>query len=245
MAFLCVSALAVLLPSAALNAQAEPAPVGNEADPGFSTQPTSQPPSRNEDVPLDLRPLPSPLFAEAALRLTHRPAVDLGPAVGFGVGFTLGVRWAMLWNQVELATTLDFGYAQHRKNVPAYRINSQGVQEKFGGQRFGSENTFGALQIAKLHVPYVHPWVGVGGGLAIGYFNSDEPAFNGAGTHEYRPYAQFAGGLAVLLSGQSYLDVHVGYFAMASNPAFTGADGLPRRVFGDLFAFGLAYGSRL
>lgn len=219
-------------------------PAATQGDPGPAPAPW-QAPARNEDLPLDLHPLPPRLFAEASLRLTNRPAVDLGPAVGFGVGFTLGVRWAMLWNQIELATALDFGYAQHRKNVTGYRLNDQGVEEKFGGQRFASENTFGALQIVKLHVPYVHPWVGVGGGLAIGYFSSDERAFNGAGTHEYRPYGQVAGGLTVLLSGQSYLNVHVHYFAMSSNPSLGGVDGLPKTVFGDLFAVGVAYGSRL
>ncbi|MDX2020829.1 MAG: hypothetical protein SF187_11355 [Deltaproteobacteria bacterium] len=244
MAFLCVSALAVLLPPSALFAQAEPAPAAGPGDPGPAAPPWEAAPG-GENTQLDLRPLPPRVFAEAALRLTTRPSVDLGPTVGFGVGFTLGVRWAMLWHQVELATALDFGYAHHRKNVAGYRINERGVEEKFGGQRLGSENTFGALQIAKLAVPYVQPWVGVGGGVAIGYFSSDERGFDGDGTHTYRPYAQVAGGLAVPIAGQSYLDLHVNYFAMTSNPRFAGKDGVATSVFGDVFVFGVAYGSRL
>jgi hypothetical protein len=249
-AFLCVSAFAAVASWTPLWAQAEPAPPLTPAelsDPGQASEEPSAPPPAPlpSGLPTDLMPLPPPSFAEASLLLTQRPGADPTTKTGIGIGLTLGIRWAMLWQQVELSTALDFAYAHHRKNAEGVRTLPNGMEETFDGERLSSENTFGALQILMIHLPYVRPWVGVGGGLGVGYFSSDEKDFRPGSTRAYRPYAQFAGGLAFVLWGQNYIDLRVDYHAMNTNPIFQTAAGVPKNVFGDLLTIGLAFGSRL
>ena len=248
--FLCVSAFAAAASWAPLWAQAEPAPPLSTAelsDPGqASGEPSAPPPGPTAaELPADLAPLPHPYFAEAALRLSQRPGADSTPKIGFGVGLSLGFRWAMLWQQVELSTALDFAYAQHRKNVDGVRILPNGMEETFDGQRLSSENTFGALQILMLHLPRVRPWLGVGGGLGVGYFSSDEKEYRPGSARAFRPYAQFTGGLAFLVWGQNYVDLRVDYHVMTQNPVFQTATGASKNVFGDLLTLGVGFGSRL
>lgn len=233
------------LPWLPLWAQAEPAPPETSHDAGAPGSPPASSAPQAAELPGDLLAPTPPYFAEAAIRLAQRPGVALGPQLGVGVGLTLGARWLTLWQQIELATALDFAYAQHRKDVQGIRLLPNGMEETFGGQRLNSENTFGALQTFMLAVPFVRPWVGVGGGVAVSYFSSDEKAFRPGSTRAYRPYGQFAGGIAIALRGQNYLNLRVDYHVMTHNPQLQTESGVPQTVFGDLVTVGVGFGSRL
>ena len=248
MTILCATAfvsLAALPAPVALWAQAEPAPPSaiEPADPGSATNGGAA--ATPDDLKGDFVPPAPPFFAEVAFRLTQRPGADPGPKLGVGIGLTLGGRWAELWRLVELSIALDFAYAHHRADVQGVRLLPNGQEETFDGQRLSSENTFGALQRFSLLLPLVRPWVGVGTGLSLGYFSSDETVFRPGGARALRPYGHFAGGVALPLAGQTYLDLRVDYHAMTDNPEFKTAAGDSRRVFGDLFGIAVAFGSRL
>lgn len=227
---------------AALVAQAEVAP---DADPGEAEVP------RAADLPpVDnlLPPPPPPFFTEATVRLSYRlgPASDnAGPPVGVGFGFTLGGRYALIGNRVELAAAADFAYAHHRKGVEGVRTLPSGQLETFDGEQVISENTFGAMQLASLLFAGVTPWVAVGGGLAVGFFESDAPRLRPGTQRAYRPYGQLAAGARFpLAEGPFYIDARVDYHLMLSEPALGTEAGERPQVLGDLVAVGAAFGSR-
>ena len=225
----------VLVLTAALLAQAE-------ADPQAEAP-------RYEELPRGgnaLPPVPGPIFVEAVVRMAYRlpPASDnAGPALGIGFGLMLGRRYALLGNRLELAAALDFGYAHYNKRVQGARTLN-GVQEAFEGQQVISENTFGVLHIFNFLFANVRPWVGAGGGLSVGYFESDAPAFRPGASHAYRPYAQIAMGASVPLTTAVYVDLRIDYHLMLNNPLFTPETGASKQVLGDFITGGLAVGSR-
>ncbi len=221
-------------------AQAEAAP-----DPGPAPElaPSASLPRVHNELPV----APPPIFAEAAVRLSIRlpPASNnAGPPLGVGFGFMLGSRYALIAHRLELALALDFGYAHHNKGVQGERTLPNGLTETFDGQQVISENTFGVLHLFNFVFAQARPWVGFGGGLGVGYFESDTPAFRPGATRSYRPYGQIAGGVSVPITEPLYVDLRVDYHLMLTEPVFTPESGEAQQVLGDLVTVGVAFGSR-
>lgn len=238
-----VGALFVLAGSA-LVAQAEPAPDAASGDDPAETAPSTElPPVQNV-----LHPPPPRLFTEAAVRASHRlaPASDnAGPAWGIGFSFAFGGRYAYVADRIELGVALDFGYAQHSQDEQGLRTLPSGEEQVFEGQQLISESTFGVTHVASAVFERVRPWVGVGGGLAVGHFDTDAPAFRPGARRAYRPYVLGSAGVAVpLWSGPTYVDVRVDYHRMFGNGDFTSEQGTTTQVLGDLLGFGAGFGSR-
>lgn len=193
-------------------------------------------------------PPPPPVWTEAAVRLTYRPAPasdEAGPALGFGFGFGLGMRYGLPCGHFEFGTSLDFGYAHHQREVVGVRVLPNGTEESFEGQREITENTFGVLQVATLLAGRWRPWGGLGGGLAVGFFDSPERSFRPGSDRAYRAYGHAAIGLQFVVQGQTYLNLRLDHQGMLGDAAFATSDGQSRRVFGDLVMAGISLGSRL
>jgi Outer membrane protein beta-barrel domain len=170
---------------------------------------------------------------------------DVGPVLGFGIGFGGEYRYAHLWEILELGASLDLGYLRHSKGVTGVRTGPGGVEETFSSTRLVEDSQFVVMQTAALRFETQHRfWVGGGVGLAIGSFHSDEKSLRPGDARAKRIAGRFAAGYEYDLSDETFVGARMDYSLMLMEPTYKTATSQSLSVFGDTFTFGLTVGSR-
>lgn len=221
-----------------------------------------EPGARAEGAPQGGRavgPSPLPAFdvtavARGSLRLPPR---DLGPALGFGFALSAELRYLSVQPWLALGAQLDLGHLRHARDVEGTRTGPDGQEQTFPGFRILADNQFCLLQTLGAARPVLgHParaWLGLGGGLALGDFQSDERTLRPGSATALRAVTRAALGLEIDLTdgepGGAFLAVRADLTHPLRATRFAsrspdGAAGPPVRLFGDTLTLGMAIGSR-
>jgi len=195
-------------------------------------------------------PLPPPpriaIFAIGRGSYRLPPAGDdVGPAIGFGIGFGGEYRYAHLWEILELGASLDLGYLRHSKGVTGVRTGPGGIDETFSSTRLIEDSQFVVMQTAALRFETQHRfWVGGGVGLAIGNFYSDEKDLRPGDLRAKRVAGRFAAGYEFDVSDEAFVGIRLDYSLMLLEPTYKTDTSQSLSIFGDTLTLGLTVGSR-
>jgi hypothetical protein len=201
---------------------ADPGPAGPaEAAPAEPGPPKSAGPA----APAAPAPAPEaagPPMATASIiaGLASRIGTDasrLGPTVGFSFGASLQHRYAVLSPELVLGLAADFLYYRFSNAAPDRTI---------------TETTFALLQTFDVRNGATHVWFGAGGGVAVGFFSSND--LSPATASARQPFARVVGGADVAINAQAAVGFRAGYMSMLTSGAQTTGPGDPIKLFVDL-----------
>lgn len=244
-----------------------PAPRLLSPDPGLQPPPPWAPPapptpwSSSPGAPLPPPP-PAPYAPatppRARIAVAPRFAYRLGdagrtisPAAGFGVGGTVEV--AYLRGQTrgdpqaespwEAAVGLDFGFDWFATSETGTVI-VEGIARTFGATRVVSETSFVLVHTVAARWRQVRPFLTVGGGMGLGYFDSVTTALLPGTASDTHLLGRGLVGVDVALAPLWGVTVRADYTAVRSASPFRTADGRTLALFGDLFDLGVGFAYR-
>jgi hypothetical protein len=180
------------------------------------------------------------------------------PSTGFGVGGTIeisylrvpGVRTGspstgprapsrVTW---EAALGIDFAHDRfaisERGSVPI-----EGTETTFASTRVVSETSFVLVHTAAARVGWVRPYLTLGGGLGLGYFDSAASDLRPGSAREAHLLGRVAFGVDVTLAHSWIAAIRADYTAVRGASPMVTDTGRTLTIFGDLFDLGagLAY----
>ena len=156
-----------------LVAQAEPAPDPEPPPPPPepAQAPETPPAAAGDPAPEGVGPQDFALTISAGgVKRVGKTSELVGPDYGFEVATTVAFTYARLAN-VELSLGVGFAYQRFRKTVQVVT-----PLDSFEDERTTSFYAFEAHQGVALPLGFARPWADVGGGFALAYFASREPA---------------------------------------------------------------------
>lgn len=232
---------------------------GPEAAPPATTARPQPAAAHGDAEPAPVPPAPGEDEAAVARRQRHRVAVmprfsyrlgDAGqavsPAPGFGVGGTFERVYLRLApsRSLRAEATLGVDFAHDR-----FATGEQGtvvvgtMPRTFGATRVISETSFILIHTVALRAGRVRPYVTVGGGLGVGYFNSVAMEFDPGSARDAHLLGRATAGVDVAVKRAVQVSLRVDYTAVRGVTRFVTSDGRSLPVFGDLFAIamGIAY----
>jgi hypothetical protein len=215
---------------AALLAQAEPAPAPASAPPPLL--PPSAAALATPDNALSVH-------ARFAYRLGNEGS-RLGPAAGFSLGGSFERRYLVAPDgRFELGAAVDFFYDRFSRGVTGSSMVAPGQEQPFAAQRTLSQTSFALLQTAGLRAGPVRPFVAVGVGLTLAYFNTPEADLRPGTANATQPLGRAVAGVDIAVSHAASLTVRADYTHLWTRPTFVTTAGQSYDLFGDLFDMGL------
>ena len=211
-------------------AQAQPAPV--------AAPPAAAPAALPVFVPLDNR---IAVVASYARRLGDEAAV-IGPRNGFGVGGSYERRILPLPHDFELGAGVNFFYDKFQTGVTGTTMVTPGQIQTYQGERVLSQTSFAATAVAAWRWRRLRPYVQVGGGFTIAYFDTPEGVYQPGNQTAVQPLIRTTGGLDVAITRDIAITARVSYTHLFTRPTFTtmpeGGAGATLSILGDLFEAG-------
>ena len=179
---------------------AEPAPPASAPGPAEQAPPPAAPgpapvaPAPAAPAPAATAPAaapPPPLVAEPApppansvsvhVRYAYRLGSDgdsVVPAAGFSLGGEFEHRLVGFRNGIEIGAATNFFYDRFSKDVVVSSVGSTGTLESSVGTRTLSQTSFALLETTGWRYADMRLFVGLGGGLSVGYFASPDMSSN-------------------------------------------------------------------
>jgi hypothetical protein len=208
--------------------QAEPAPPEPGKPPPPAAAPVPSPPDPDAE--------PADYFVGLAVGGSRRlapSADDVPPALGFSVSTLIGRYYALLGEHIQLGVAFHFAYDRYAKEVTV-TLPRNGSELTFDDRRTVAHYDFSVLQTASTTVGPVRPFLGVGGGLGVGYFSTLEPPLSPGDARMVRPLLRAGAGADVGLSSpRTRLGLELDYAHLFRKPTFTTDDGRHLSIFGD------------
>jgi hypothetical protein len=193
--------------------------------------------------PVAATPAPSvpPNGVSVHARFAYRVGAEgstIGPAAGFSLGGMFERRYLGTRGGVELAAAVDFFHDQFSASVVGSAPDATGVETEYPGQRTMSRTSFALLQILAWRATDLRLFVGVGGGVSIGYFSSPELQFRPGSASAAQPLARGVVGAEFSLTRLMAIVVRADYSHAFTRPIFTTDTATTHSLFGDILDAG-------
>jgi hypothetical protein len=163
---------------------AEPAPTTGPAEPAPKAAAPGAAPAAPARPSTSAMPPPPPPAAEppptppntvsVLVRYAYRienGGTDLVPAAGFSLGGEFERRLLGFQNGFELGLATDFFYDRFARDVVSTAIGPTGEPESVVATRTLSQTSFALMETTGWRYGDMRLFVGIAGGLAVGYFN--------------------------------------------------------------------------
>ena len=219
-------------------AQAEPAPPAAAppaAEPG-PAEAAPAPPAPAPEPAAEATPVEPAYFLAVGFgggRRLAPAAADVPPAYGLAVSTVIGRRYALVYDRVELGAAFHFAYGRFSKGVTATTVQN-GMEVSFDDIRSVAHYDFALVQTIAVVLGPVRPFAGVGLGLGLGHFLTQEKDYRPGTARVTRPLARANLGFDVALPAS---DLRIGadldYARLFNVPTFTTEAGRPLQVFGE------------
>lgn len=210
----------------ALLSQADPAP---PPVPGPAAAPAGQVTPATEAPPLDN----AVAFAAGAGYRLGDAADQVGPSLGFVFDAVIATTYARVEGAVELGLEVDLSFERYARTVDASRMIAPGVEEPFEGLRKLMHYDVALLQTVALERQRIRPWVGAGGGLDVGYFQTGERDLRPGEHTMVRPLIRAGGGLDVAVRAETSVGLRVDWARPLRPTSYLRTDGTRVTPFGD------------
>jgi hypothetical protein len=232
-------------PEAAVPAPAPPANVVPAAAPGgapatppppATTAPSAQPPP-----PVVAQPAPAapPNSVSVHVRYAYRVGGEgdgLVPASGLSLGGEFERRLRAFQNGIELGVATNFFYDRFTKDIVVASTGSEpGI-----GSRTLSQTSFAAMPTAAWRYADMRFYLGLGGGVTVGYYASPDLSANT--TKDAMPLARAVFGFDFAIAARTAAILRVDYsHTFQHSGYYTTTAGERRPLFGDLFDAGIGF----
>lgn len=174
-------------------------------------------------------------------RYAHRlsgPGLAVTPSSGFGIVGTIEIAYLRAAAGLEAALGIDFSHDRFASgevasvtldNIKAFRVTS--------------ETSFVLVHTASARAGRMRPYLSVGGGVGIGYFDSSAPELDPGTTSEAHALGRVSVGLDVAIARVWSTSIRADYTAVRGVSSLVTSTGDRLALFGDLFGLGagLAY----
>jgi hypothetical protein len=205
--------------------------------------PTPAPAPASPPKPFVAKPAPTvpPNGVSVHARFAYRVGEEgkhLGPAAGFSLGGMFERRYLGTRGGVELGAGVDFFHDQFSASVVGSAPDATGVETEFPGNRTLSRTSFSLLQILAWRAADLRLFIGVGGGVTIGYFSSPELELRPGSASAAQPLARGVVGAEFGLSPLMAVIVRVDYSHAFTRPIFTTNAATTHSLFGDILDAG-------
>jgi hypothetical protein len=233
-----------------LQPQPPPLPPGQPPQAEQPTSPPSQPPP-SPPHPLLMPPAPPPADpgagaapADPRFRLSVLPrlarrlgeaARAVSPAWGFGIGGGFDWRYLAAGEPMALAVGVDFAYFRFATDEVVTIDLGGGMERTVASTRVLSETTFLATHSVTLALGRTRPFLTVGAGLGLGYFDSIVAELRPSSSSEAHLLGRVTAGVDVFPRRTVGLTLLAGYTVVS---AFGSYDDRSPKVFGDLLDLG-------
>jgi hypothetical protein len=179
-----------------------------------------------------------PRFAYRLGGVSH----DVAPAAGYGLAGTIEVDYVRLDAGLEAAVGVDFSFDRFATSEQG-TVTVDGAAAMFGSTRVVSETSFVAVHTAAVRIGAVRPYVTLGAGFGLGYFDSAALDLRPGTAKDAHLLGRAAIGLDVALGRVWSASVRADYTAVRGISPFVTDDGRTLALFGDLFDLdaGIAY----
>ncbi|HXU03445.1 MAG TPA: hypothetical protein VN903_20910 [Polyangia bacterium] len=241
---------------ASLLAQAEQAPA--PAPPAEASAPattaTPAPAATPAPTPAAPPPAPSPVVAEpapapansASVHVRYAYRIDSGgdsvvPASGLSLGGEFERRVHGFASGIEIGVAANFFYDRFSKDVIATSIDPvTGSTDMTIVTRTLSQTSFAAMETTAWRYADMRFFLGIGGGLTVGYFGSVE-AMSSSHT-DLLPIARGVFGFDFAVAPRTAAILRVDYTHTFNRDSFSvDATGAQHPLFGDLFDAGIGF----
>ena len=221
-------------PTPATSAPVTPAPQG----PAAAAPPAPPPIVAEPATP------PPPNSASVYVRYAYRVGAasdGIVPASGLSLGGEFARRLRAFESGIELGAAIDFFYDRFAKDVIATSIDpGSGSSEMTIVTRTLSQTTFALMETTGWRYADMRLFVGVGAGLTVGYFGSQEASSRG--TTDLQPLARGVFGFDFAIAPQTAAILRVDYtHTFYRDSYFVGPTGDLHPMFGDLFDAGIGF----
>jgi hypothetical protein len=164
-------------------------------------------------------------------------ASAIPPGNGVGVVGTIELDYLHLGKSFAAALGVDFGYDRFATSEVGM-VTVNGNVQTFGSTRVISETTFVLVHTAAVRVGRLRPYVSLGAGVGLGYFDSVAPTFSPGTARDTHLLGRAGLGLDVTVTDLWCLNVRADYTAVRGPSSLRTDDGRALPVFGDLLDLG-------
>jgi hypothetical protein len=198
--------------------QSSPATAAPSPSPSPSSSPSASPTPPSDSLP------PPPNTASLLAGAAYRVGTVLAPTLGFSFGGSFNRRYTTLAAQLALGWQVEFLFDRFSTSVNGVATDAGGQVIAVPGTRTTTSTSFAALQTVGAQAGLAHFWLGVGGGLSIGFLTTPETGLQSSAT-AYQPFARAVAGAELALDAQTAVGLRVGYAKMLTSPAVTSTSG--------------------
>ncbi len=175
-------------------------------------------------------------------RYVHRlsgPGLAVTPSSGFGIAGTIEIAYLRAVAGLEAALGIDFSYDRFASGEVA-SVAFDSMPKTF---RVTSETSFVLVHTASARVGRMRPYLSVGAGVGIGYFDSAAPELNPGTANDAHALGRVSAGLDMTMARVWSASIRADYTAVRGISSLVTSTGDRLALFGDLFGLGagLAY----
>jgi len=161
----------------------------------------------------------------------------ISPPHGYGLAGTLEVQYLKPWRGLEVALGIDFGFDRFATaEQGAVRIG--GEEQFFAATRVISETTFVLLHTVAVRAGAIRPYVSVGGGVGLGYFESSDVSLRPGTASDTHLLGRVSAGVDLAVTPFWAVTIRADYTAVRRSSPFITETGRSLPLFGDVFALG-------
>jgi hypothetical protein len=171
-----------------------------------------------------------------AYRLSS-PGQAVTPSSGFGIAGTIEIAYLRLAARLEAALGIDFSYDRFASSEVG-TVTVDNVSETFRNPRATSETSFVLVHTASVRVGRARPYLTVGAGLGIGYFESVAPELRPGTANDAHGLGRVSFGVDVTVARDWNASLRADYTAVRGVSPLVTTTGERLALFGDLFGLG-------
>jgi len=206
------------------------------APPSTSATPPPPPPAAAEPPPAP--PNTVSVFVRYAYRIENG-GTDLVPAAGFSLGGEFERRLLGFQNGFELGLATDFFYDRFARDVVSSAIGPTGAPESVVATRTLSQTSFALMETTGWRYGDMRLFVGIAGGLAVGYFNAAITTPASSSTTDMQLLTRGVLGFDFAVAPRTSAILRVDYTHLFLNDATYDTPDGPQPLFGDIFNAGI------